>query len=191
MSHLQIRVLCWSVTNVFWTPPISWILKTIDKVPVLKLTSNSNSGYIIWQVLAHWESLDIELKALGRSEFNSGENIEKEEDSGSSPKELPIFSGFIEEEAQLDSKKTWTGVSQKPFFPPRKMDLLNWTAGNPPWWELKSPLNFTTQRSLVTLVKVIVVVAKARWKWVEWRVCEKREKASLPNFFPEEFWLLF
>lgn len=30
-----------------------------------------------------------------------GEKVEKEEDSGLHPKELPAFSGFMEEEAQL------------------------------------------------------------------------------------------
>lgn len=40
----------------------------------------------------------MELKALARGEFISGENVGKV-DSGSSPKELPSLSGFIEEEA--------------------------------------------------------------------------------------------
>lgn len=38
------------------------------------------------------------LKALGRDGFSSGGNVDNE-DSGSSPKEFPACSGFIEEEA--------------------------------------------------------------------------------------------
>lgn len=40
----------------------------------------------------------MELEALARDEFHSGESVEKE-GSGSSPKELPTLTGFIEEEA--------------------------------------------------------------------------------------------
>ena len=65
----------------------------------------------------------MELKALGRDGLSSGGNVDNE-DSGSSPKEFPACSGFIEEEALREVARKhgqeYHKSHEKPIFPQGK-----------------------------------------------------------------------